>query len=58
MMQNNKYFSAMWFNLLIFRKMMAEEFQYDCYWGDVASQGSPCKDGRRKVNYWEAGPKR
>lgn len=48
----------MLFNLLIFRKMMAEEFECGCYWGSVTSQGSPCKDGRGKVNNWEAGPKR
>jgi len=27
----SKYFSARWFNLLIFRKMMAEEFECGCY---------------------------
>lgn len=54
----SKYFSARWFNLLIFRKMMAEEFECGCYKDYVFSQGGSCKDGRGKVNVWEAGSKR
>ena len=40
----------MWLNLLIFKKMMAEEFEYGCYRGPVTSQGSPSKDVRGKVH--------
>ena len=52
-----KYFSARWFNILIFRKMMAEEFEYGCNRRCVTSQGDHRKDGRGKVNDWEAGTK-
>jgi len=49
-LQKNKYFSARWFNLLIFRKMMAVEFECGYYWGAITYQGSPCKDGVGKVH--------
>ena len=36
---------------------MAEEFECGCYKDYVISQGGSCKDGRGKVNVWEAGSK-
>jgi hypothetical protein len=55
--QNNKYFSARWLNLLIIRKMMAEEFECGCDRSCVISLRGPYKDGSAKVNDREAGSK-